>query len=292
MDRLQQAINKARGERDIATKAVRPTPAPADPATPAEQPRRSRVDERRMPRVANDVDERWAEFAPLQLEQKTIMNSRLMAYSSGEAAIPYDMLRTKILQLTRKNNWKRVAIVSPESGSGKSTVTANLGMSFSRMRDKRTIVLDFDLRRVGLSTLLKNKQKQSISAVLERKISFGEHGLCHEGNVAFGLNRERVRNPAELLQSPTSLQVLDELEDLYEPDLMFFDMPPLMVSDDSQGFLNAVDCALLVVAAEKTSMDRIDVAERNLSELTNVLGIVLNRCRYTSGAHGYENEYY
>ena len=39
-------------------------------------------------------------------------------------------------------------------------------------------------------------------------------------------------------------------------------------------------------------MDRIDVAERQLSELTNVLGIVLNQCRYTGGAHGYENEYY
>ena len=49
---------------------------------------------------------------------------------------------------------------------------------------------------------------------------------------------------------------------------------------------------LLVAAAEVTPMDRIDVAERQLSELTNVMGIVLNRCRYNAGAHSYEGEYY
>jgi Mrp family chromosome partitioning ATPase len=73
---------------------------------------------------------------------------------------------------------------------------------------------------------------------------------------------------------------------------MLFDMPPLMANDDSHGFLRSVDCALLVVVAEKTPMEQIDVAERQLSELTNVMGIILNRCRYTTGAHGYENEYY
>lgn len=300
MDRLQQAINKARSARGETEASSDQVAAPTPDAAPAQRrsvpaavkQRQEPEAERPVPRVATDVDGRWAEFNPLEVPQKAIMRNRLVAYTTGEPAIPFDMLRTKILQMTRKNGWKRIAIVSPESGSGKTTVAANLGLSLSRMRDKRTMVFDFDLRRVGLAKVLQQKCKHSMSAVLERRVPFGQHGLCFDGNVVFGLNRERVVNPAELLQSPVSHDVLNEFETLYEPDLMLFDMPPLMVSDDSQGFLESVDCALLVVAAEKTPMERIDVAERQLSEMTNVLGIVLNRCRYTSGSHGYENEYY
>ena len=285
MDRLQQAISKARNERD--ERAVEP----AQPMRTSKA-RVETKEPRPRPRISNDVDSRWAEFDPLLLPSRTIMNNRLEAHGGGESAIPYDMLRTKILQQMRKNDWKRLAIVSPESGVGKSTISANLGLSFSRMREKRTIILDFDLRRVGLAKMLGQKMKQSMSGVLEGRVPFGEHGLCFDGNVAFGLNRERVKNPSELLQNPASAEALDEIEKLYEPDVMIFDTAPMMVSDDSQGLLQMVDCALLVVAAERTPMERIDVTERQLSELTNVMGIVLNRCRYTGGAHGYENEYY
>jgi hypothetical protein len=35
-------------------------------------------------------------------------------------------------------------------------------------------------------------------------------------------------------------------------------------------------------------MDRIDVTERQIAELTNVMGIILNKCHYADGAYGYE----
>ena len=287
MDRLQQAISKARTQReDVETGAYR------DPGAARTAPRTGRDRARRGAASATEVAANWSEFAQLELSDRTVERNRLIAYATGESAIPFDMLRTKIIQQTRKNNWKRIALVSPESGSGKTTVTANLGFSFGRMRDRRTMIFDFDLRRMGLARLLEHKTAHSMADVLERRVPFAEHGICHEGNVVFGLNRERVQNPSELLQSPVTMEVLDELEAMYQPDLMLFDTPPLMVSDDSQGFLQSVDCALLIAAAEHTPMDRIDVAERQLSELTNVLGIVLNQCRYTGGAPGSENEYY
>lgn len=128
--------------------------------------------------------------------------------------------------------------------------------------------------------------------VLRGEVAFPEAALRLNTNVAFGLNARSESNPSEVLQSKKAAEVLDGIEQTYQPDIMFFDMPPLMANDDSHGFLRSVDCALLIVVAEKTPMDQIDVAERQLAELTNVMGIVLNRCRYTTGAHGYENEYY
>lgn len=272
-DRLQQAISKARRERQSRTDDRAGLPRETSQAKSAE----------------HDV---WQALPPLVVSKKTIVQNRLVAYSSGENAIPFDMLRTKILHQAKKNNWRRIAIVSPRSDCGKSTIAANLGFSFSRMNDVKTMVLDFDMRRTGLGKVLQQETAHSIPDVLKRQVPFSELGLCLNGNVAYGLNGQPTHNPSEILQSRQTAEVLDELEETYHPDIMLFDMPPLMANDDSHGFLKSVDCALLAVVAEKTPMDQIDVAERQLSELTNVMGIVLNRCRYTTGAHGYENEYY
>ncbi|MHA6262896.1 CpsD/CapB family tyrosine-protein kinase [Arenibacterium sp. CAU 1754] len=280
-DRLQQAIQKARDERGKTD-----TAHSASPRTPGRPGRASSTTSAENLRAA------WQELAPLHMQPKTILRNRLVAYSSGEHAIPYDMLRTKVLQQAKKNNWKRIALVSPSSACGKSTTAANLGFSFSRMSEVRTIVLDFDLRRMGLAKILGQKVKYGMRDVLQRQVTFAEHGLCHDGNVAFGLNSKVGANPSEILQSQQAAEVLDEIEATYKPDIMLFDSPPLMSSDDSHGFLRHVDCALLLAVAEKTPMDQIDVCERQLSELTNVMGIILNRCRYTTGAHGYEHEYY
>ena len=295
MDRLQQAISKARRERSASTEREVPTPVAAAIGAArrsaaemqTEAPKAAAVE-----RPLGDLATRWAQFKPLQVSARSIQNNRLLAFSTGETAIPYDMLRTRVLQVARKNNWKRIAIVSPESSVGKTTITANLGFSFSRMRDKRTMVLDFDMRRMGLARVLGAQTEFSMADVLQRRIPFSQHGLSHDTNVVFGLNRNRSQNTSEILQDPMSAEVLAELEEIYQPDIMLFYTPPLMASDDSHGFLQLVDCALLIAAAERTPVERIDVAERQLSELTNVMGIVLNRCRYTGGAHGYENDYY
>ena len=58
-------------------------------------------------------------------------------------------------------------------------------------------------------------------------------------------------------------------------------MPPMLMSDDAMAFLPHVDCVLLVAAAEKSRLDEVDKCEQELAEQTNVLGVVLNKCRYT-----------
>jgi Mrp family chromosome partitioning ATPase len=64
-------------------------------------------------------------------------------------------------------------------------------------------------------------------------------------------------------------------------------MPPMLGSDDMQAFAGKVDCVLLVAAAESTTIDEIDRCERDLASQTNVLGVVLNKCRYTHAEYGY-----
>ena len=63
------------------------------------------------------------------------------------------------------------------------------------------------------------------------------------------------------------------------PDIILYDMPSMLSSDDVVAFLPNVDCAILVVAAEKTTFEELDACERELSERTNLLGVVMNNCR-------------
>ena len=48
----------------------------------------------------------------------------------------------------------------------------------------------------------------------------------------------------------------------------------------------------LVAAADRTPARQVDSAERGLSGLTNVLGTVMNKCRYLDERDGYGSEYY
>lgn len=273
MDRLQQAIQKAREERN--SRQSQPVTL-----TPNEAPRH-------VPNESRD-ENLWLSPPEINIEPRLISRKRLMSYSGGPDATPYDMLRTKMLQQILTNGWRRVALTSPYSGCGKSTTAANLAFSLGRQEDLRTIVIDFDMRRRGLAEILKQSGNYSMADVIQGKVPFHEHALRHGNNVIFGLNYTPTRNPAEILQSRRTIEMLEQLEAEYKPDIILFDTPPLMASDDSHGFLRNVDCALLLAAAEETSIDHIDVAERQLAELTNVMGIVLNKCRYISGTFGYE----
>ncbi|WP_371170612.1 CpsD/CapB family tyrosine-protein kinase [Aliiroseovarius sp. 2305UL8-7] len=267
MEKLQAAIEKAREQRQGSAPARKTPAARAASAT-----------------VGSGV---WSELAPLEVSDRAAQQNRLVARNGGAEAGPFDMLRTRIIQQAANNGWKRVALVSPHSECGKTTTAANLIFSFGRQSDLHTIVLDLDLRRQGLAKVLGQQSDGNMGDVLTGKKGFAEHGRRIGDNVAVGLNSGHIHNASEILQNSQTKLVLDELQDEYEPDLMLFDMPPLIGADDNFGFLQNVDCALLVAEAERTTTEQVDVAERQLSELTSVMGIVLNKSRFTDGAYGY-----
>jgi len=280
MERLQAAIEKARAQRD-------------DPSTSAAPPAGKARATGKVPVATTTTETAWEELDEIRLRTKHLHRNRIVTFEGGQDSAPYDMLRTRMLQQAKVHGWRRIALVSPHANCGKSTIAANLAFSLSRQRNLRSMVLDFDLRRSGLTKMLGQNCQYSMAEVLQGQASFAEHGRRYGTNVAFGFNSgTKVHTPSEILQSPQTKEVLDEIDATYAPDVVLFDMPPMMSSDDNYGFLQNVDCALMLVAAERTSMSQIDVAERSVAELTNVMGIVLNKCRYLDGVHGHDYNYY
>lgn len=270
MERLQAAIEKARAQRE-ARGEVQGAPK-VGPAT-AEAP------------VAGGP---WDSIEIPKWNARHLQKHRVVSGDSGPQSSPYDMLRTKVMQMMRQNDWKRLAITSPDKSAGKSTTCCNLLASFSRQADRRSILIDLDMRRPAVASILGHKGQYSFADVLEETVSFGEQAVRFRENAAVSMNYRAQRNPTELLLRDRTAQIIDEIERVYQPDIMIFDMPPMMLTDDTQAFLKNVDCAILVAGAESTTIDQIDVCEKDVAGLTNVLGVVLNKCEHMGDAYGYD----
>jgi Mrp family chromosome partitioning ATPase len=170
-------------------------------------------------------------------------------------------------------------------------MACNLALGFTRQSDIRVVLIEFDLRRPNMGKLLGHTPSRDITSMLNGDISFADQAVRIGSNLAIAMARHSSPDPTSVLLSQKTHAVLKEIEDTYAPDVMLFDMPPVLVSDDTRAFLKDVDCALIVAKAEATSASQIDTCEREIAEQTNVLGIVLNQCRHIGDTdYGY-NKY-
>lgn len=223
----------------------------------------------------------WGNLSPLDLAPHKIVQSRIVTIDRSDPAhAPFDMMRTRVLQNLRQNNWISIAITSPTGSCGKSLVALNLAFSLAHQQDCRTLLIDLNLKQPRIYKMLGVEVPSCMEEFLKGNAPIHDVFLRYDGNLAIGINDQPVQFSAELLQSLETAKVLRNLQLRMSPDVILFDMPPMLSSDDVTAFLPNVDCAILVAEAEHSTFEEIDNCERLLSEQTNMLGVVLNRCRY------------
>lgn len=282
MDKIQAAIAKARASRQEKA---------GDSSDQALTRQGAHSASRDSPtgRAANlpvtfDRATAWEPLASFAPSAKHMARQRIVTFDAGSHKVPgaiaFDMLRTKVLQQMRANSWTRLAITSPGANCGKTAIAVNLAFSLARQPDIYTIVAEMDLLRPSMAKTFGVSGTTSFSEVISGEADFADVARRPLPNLAFGLNYARTPNSSELLQSSKVASVMEGIENQYKPDLMIFDMPPMLHSDDTMAFIEQVDCVLLIAAAESTSLGEIDVCERDLAAQTNVMGVLLNKCRY------------
>lgn len=285
MEKIQSALAKARKQRD-GEDAGGEQPKPQGGPKLREGLVSVRADSRTS-QVSPEVVEAWQEFMPLDLKQGVVEANRIIALQGGREGTRIDMMRTRVLQQMRDNKWRRLAITSPTAGCGKSTIAVNLALSLQRLPDMRTVLLELDLRRPAITKILGIESPLNVSTVLEGVETLAENALAYGSNLAISASQKPSKTPTELLSGAHIPEVLADIEATYAPDVMIFDMPPMLASDDMMAFARHVDCVLLVAAAETTTVKEIDICERDLASQTNVMGVVLNKCRYVGPENGY-----
>jgi Mrp family chromosome partitioning ATPase len=232
----------------------------------------------------------WAELPAFEPDPRLLARNRIVAFADGApdpARATFDMMRTKLLRALRPNGWTSVGITSPTSGCGKTTTCLNLAFSLAHQADIRTVVVDLDLRRPAVARHIGLDRPQSMAAVLQGTRGVAENFVRLGENLAIGTNAEPVRNSAALLMNEATAQGAAALKAAFNPDVILYDLPPMLQSDDAMAFLPHLDAVLLVAGAEKSRLDEVDKCEQELSEATNLLGVVLTMCRYTGEDYGY-----
>lgn len=272
MERIRAAIDKAREERQSNGQ-----PAPDHGR---------KASEGILGDTAKTGMAAWLALRTSDVSLKQLKRNRIITQKADRRAAPFDVMRTKLLHELKNNGWRRVAITAPATSCGKSAVCLNLAFSLARQSDLRVMVIELDLRRPSLAQILNLGDHIDFSRALAKKTPPEEHIVRVNSSLAIAASK-RTANSAELLQGSAAAHVIDEIEARYQPDVMLFDMPPMLVVDDTMAFVDQVDATLLVTAAEKTKAADITRCQQELEDRTNLLGVVLNRCRYLDGADGY-----
>jgi protein-tyrosine kinase len=270
MERIQAAIQKAKEQRSAipaprkGAEARGPWPA-ARPAGPV-----------------------WPELEPFAPDAGVMRANRIVTFERRDPVhTTFDMMRTKTVRTMREKGWTSLGITSPTAGCGKTTVGLNLAFSLAHQPDIHTVLMDLDLRRPAVARHLGLAKPQSMASVLQGTRELPENFVRVGDNLAIGTSARGIRSASEILQHAATGRVLAELKAAFQPDLLIYDLPPMLVNDDVMAFLPHVDCVLLVAAAERSRLDEIDKCEQDLSDQTNVLGVVLNKCRFPGEDYGY-----
>ena len=149
--------------------------------------------------------------------------------------------------------------------------------------------MDLDLRDPSVHQFFGVEPPHDISDLLNGRGRASPNRPCASGDnvaVSMALQAEAIRRGCCCRRRPN--EAIERIEASYQPDLMIFDLPSVLVNDDTRAFLKNVDCALIVVRANTTRYGQFDTCEREIAEQTNVLGAVLNAYMNTNTVSEHE----
>ena len=194
----------------------------------------------------------------------------------GEIAEEYRALRTSLIAQAGGERFCYM-ITSSQPGEGKTVTTINLGLALAEWADKRTILVDFNMRNGRkMARMLKGKIGPGMAELLRGTATLEEVIQTTPYENLFFISAGDVR-PGEIgnLVSHGELEELViDLRRIY--DFVIFDTPAInQIADAGMLGLSAGE-ALLVVRMYKTRRESVETAIR-LLEASNVKfgGVIL-----------------
>lgn len=205
--------------------------------------------------------------------------SKLITLTKPSSVISeqFKTIRTNIQFSIFDKEIKTIAVTSDSVGAGKSTIAANLAISFS-MQGKKVILIDSDMRKPTIHQFFEFSNQDGLTSLLtDRSIDFKTKVHHTEiENLCILTSGIIPPNPSELLASKRMDELLVELEKEY--DLVIFDLPPVMVVTDAQIMASKVDGTIFVIRKDNSTKDKIMQSKTLLQKVNaNVIGVILNR---------------
>ncbi|HEY3670715.1 MAG TPA: polysaccharide biosynthesis tyrosine autokinase [Acidimicrobiia bacterium] len=219
-----------------------------------------------------------AEIPTISKEKK---GRRLVALddpSSGSAEA-YRSLRTSLRLLSLRKPIQTLLVTSSMAGEGKTTTSANLGVTLARS-GLRVIIVDLDLRRASLAPLFGGDNDIGLMTVLVGETTLAE--AMYEVPIAAGVPPLRFLpagpippNPSEIMGTSRMAEVINNLR--ASADFVIIDSPPIVPVTDAVVLSSRVDAVMLVIQAGKTRRRHLTKSADLLAQAdAPMIGAVMN----------------
>ena len=210
-----------------------------------------------------------------------------LADPRSPAAEAYRTLRTNLYFSSLDRALETLVVTSAAPGEGKSTTLANLAVTMAQ-GEKRTILVDADLRRPSLHAFFDANNNQGLTTMAVDEAALADPPLLETGVEDLWLlpSGPLPPNPAEILGSRRMEEIIDALKS--RADLVLFDAPPVIAVTDASVLGTKVDGVLLVVSAGTTRREHALRAKEQLERVkVRLVGAVLNNAQPDQSMGGY-----
>lgn len=204
----------------------------------------------------------------------------------------YKSARTNIMFSLSASDKKIFAVTSYSKGEGKSTVSANLAISFSKM-EKKVLMIDCDLRRPNIHNIFKLDNSAGLSNVIGKMVGFEDAVKRNALNNLDIITAGTIPpNPSELMCSSTFVDLIEKLSQEY--DYIIIDTPPIGVVADAL-LLKDLIAGFVVVLRERSTthgdlqklLDSVKLADSKVLGMITV-GCSMSKKRSKKGYYYYQ----
>ncbi|MFG6447281.1 polysaccharide biosynthesis tyrosine autokinase [Roseateles sp. BYS180W] len=173
---------------------------------------------------------------------------------------------------------RAVAIVSPESGDGKTFFAANLAIAFSQIGG-RTLLIDADMRNPRLHHIFNIDMQGGLSGILSGRAESGAIRAISDLPSLFLMPVGTVPpNPTELLERPAFGLLMQELVNKF--DYIFVDTPAAEFGSDYAVIAARCGASLTIVRKNHSRVDSLKGMNTTIAAGASLMaGVVLNEHR-------------
>jgi len=210
----------------------------------------------------------------MQLAQRRVV----LPDEPGVAPQAYRMLRTQVLQRMRQHAVRMLGVVSAVDGEGKTLTAVNLALGIAAESNQNVLLVDLDLRRPSVNTVLGLPMEQGLETWFAGLTSIGDICRGIEGIERFEVipTLAPVRASSETLANRRTQEMLLELKSAQRDGIVILDLPPVLLTDDFLTVAPLLDAVILVACEGVTRRDDV-TRVRELLGPVRLIGTVLNR---------------
>lgn len=212
----------------------------------------------------------------VKIKKQRALNQKKLLSSTSPAPVKdaYAALRTTLLRTGPKETCPVFIITSALPQEGKSLTAVNLAIAFAQL-DKKTLLVDMDLRQPSLHQLFELSRNNGVSEYLsgfENTIDYKESGV---ENLTVLTSGQKTPKPAELLSGSRAALLMNTIREKY--DIVVIDMPPIEQTADAAILSDLVTGYVLVVKKDCTTRTPLKQSLQVLQQVqARVIGFVLN----------------